>query len=116
MELGKLAREYQQAVAVCEVDSVTLDVLGLKDGENVRVESLRGSVVVRIKLSRRMEPGVAFIPCGPYANAVLGSDTEETGMPDYKGVTCRLFPAIQDRILSPAELVARAMSGEIESG
>lgn len=111
MELGKLTREYQEAVAVCHVDSVTLEVLGLQDGEHVRVESLLGSIVVRVKLNRRAEPGIAFMPCGPYANAVLGSDTEETGMPDYKGIQCSLFPAKDEPILSPAELMERAMTG-----
>lgn len=112
MELGKLNRAYQDAVALCEVDSLTLEVLGLADGDHVRVESLLGSVVVRVKMNRRAEPGIAFMPCGPYANAVVGSDTEETGMPDYKGIQCSLFPAKGEPILTPSELIERVISGD----
>jgi formylmethanofuran dehydrogenase subunit D len=113
MELGKLSKEYQDAVAVCEVGSTVLDVLGVADGDHVRVESLLGSIIVRVKLDHQAGPGVAFMPCGPYANAIMGSDTEESGMPDFKGVQCTVFAAKSERILTPAQLLGRITEGDV---
>ncbi len=105
MELGKLGPEYHKEVAYCEMDKITLDALGLEEGEPVRVETLHGSVVVTSKLDRRAEPGIVFIPCGPYSNAVIGSDTEGTGMPDFKSVTAQLFAAKDEKVLEVEELL-----------
>jgi formylmethanofuran dehydrogenase subunit D len=112
MELGKLSKEYQDAVAVCEVSSTVLEVLGIADGDSVRVESPLASVVVRAKLNRRAEPSVAFMPCGPYANMLTGSYTEESGMPEFKGIQCTIFAASSERILTPAQLLGRITEGD----
>ena len=66
MELGKLSNDYFEEVSVCEMDKVTFDALGIEAGDSVRVETIYGSVIVKSRLDRRAEPGVAFIPCGPY--------------------------------------------------
>jgi formylmethanofuran dehydrogenase subunit D len=109
MELGKLGPEYLKEVSICEMDKVTLETLGLNEGEPVRVETIHGSIVVTSRLNRRAEPGVVFIPCGPYANAITGSDTEGTGMPNYKNIAARLFSAKSERILSVKEVLKLMM-------
>ena len=111
MELGKLGPEYFKEVSICEMDKVTLEALGLNEGEPVRVETIHGSVVVTSKLDRRAEPGVVFIPCGPYANAITGTDTEGTGMPNYKSIAAQLFAAKSERILSVRELLNLMVEG-----
>ncbi len=111
MELGKLGPEYFKEVSICEMDKVTFEALGLNEGEPVRVETQHGSIVVTSRLNRRAEPGVVFIPCGPYANAITGSDTEGTGMPNYKSIAARLFAAKGERILSVKELLKLMMGG-----
>ena len=111
MELGKLGPEYLKEVAICEMDKVTLEALGLDEGESVRVETIHGSVVVTSKIDRRAEPGIVFIPCGPYANAVTGSDTENTGMPDFKGVSAQIFGAKGEKVLNVKELLKQIMEG-----
>ena len=111
MELGKLGPEYLKEVGFCEMDQVTHEALGLEEGDPVRVETMHGSVVVASKLDRRAEPGVVFIPCGPFANAVTGSDTEGTGMPDFKSVTAKLFAAKGESILSVQELLKQMVEG-----
>ncbi|TFG10574.1 tRNA CCA-pyrophosphorylase [Candidatus Thorarchaeota archaeon] len=105
MEQGKLTDEYAQAVGYCEVSPSVLRVLEIDEGEAVKVESYHGSVVVRAKENSKMETNMAFIPCGPYANMVIGSDTTETGMPDFKGTAAKLFAAESESVLSPQELL-----------
>ncbi|MFW9887761.1 MAG: molybdopterin dinucleotide binding domain-containing protein [Candidatus Thorarchaeota archaeon] len=105
MELGKLNQEYFEAVAICEVDKSTLVTLGLEEGDPVKVKTTAGSVVVACKVDRRAEPGVAFIPCGPWANAVLDSDTGESGMPRYKDMDAKLFAAKGEKIPSAEDLL-----------
>jgi len=111
MELGKLGPEYIKEVGFCEMDKVTLEALGIDEGDPVRVETMHGSVVVASKLDRRAEPGIVFIPCGPYANAVTGSDTELTGMPDFKGVQAQLFAAKGERVPDVETLLKQMVEG-----
>ncbi|MFW9788549.1 MAG: molybdopterin dinucleotide binding domain-containing protein [Candidatus Thorarchaeota archaeon] len=111
MEMGKLGPEYLKEVAFCEMDKATLEALGLEEGQPVRVETIHGSVVVSSKLDRRAEPGVVFIPCGPYANAVTGSDTEGTGMPDFKSVPAQLFAAKGESVLDVEQLLKQMVEG-----
>ncbi|MFW9768539.1 MAG: molybdopterin dinucleotide binding domain-containing protein [Candidatus Thorarchaeota archaeon] len=107
MEIGKLSSEYFEEVSVCEMDQVTFDALGIEAGDPVRVETIHGSVIVTSRLDRRAEPGVVFIPCGPYANAITGSDTEGTGMPDFKSIRAQIFPAKGKKVLSVKELLKK---------
>ncbi len=111
MEIGKLSQDYFEAVAICEMDRSTLEVLGLEEGEPVRVETDHDSVIVASKLDRRAEPGVVFIPCGPYANQVIGTDTLESGMPGFKSIPARVFPAKGEEVLSVESLIKKIMEG-----
>ena len=112
MELGKLGQEYLKEVAICEMDKVTLEALGLNEGDPVYVETMHGSVIVTSKLDRRAEPGIVFIPCGPYANAVIGSDTEGTGMPGFKGIIAKLFAAKGETVPDVKDLLKQMVEGE----
>jgi formylmethanofuran dehydrogenase subunit D len=112
MELGKLGLEYLQEVGICEMDKVTMEALGLEEGDAVRVETIHGSVVVKSKIDRRAEPGVVFIPCGPYANAVTGPDTEGTGMPSFKSVSAQLFAAKGENVPDVEALLKQMTEGE----
>ena len=111
MELGKLNQEYFEAVAICEVDKSTLEALGLEEGDPVKVKTATGSVVVACRVDRRAEPGIAFMPCGPWANAVLDSDTIESGMPRYKDIEAKLIAAKGAKIPSAEDLLKAIMEG-----
>ncbi len=93
MEIGKLTEGYANAVAVCELDAAVLEALGVTAGDSIEIETLHGQVVVKSKASRAKDPKVAFIPSGPYYNALLGPNTQETGMPDFKGLDAKVFSA-----------------------
>ncbi len=105
LESGKLQQEYMDSVAVCEVDRTTLRVLGVTDGGPVRVETIHGSVVVRCRVREGVDPGIAFMPCGPYANAVTGGHTATTGMPEFKGIDAVVLPAPGEGVPTPEELL-----------
>ena len=112
MEIGKLTKDYFDAVSICEMDKTTLETLGLEEGDPVKVETDLASIIVYGKLDRRAEPGIVFIPAGPYANALTDSDTEQTGMPNFKGIPATLFPAKGEKVPSIKEVLAQMMEGE----
>ncbi len=111
MEIGKLTKDYFDAVAICEMDKTTMEALGIEDGDAVKVETDVASVIVFGKLDRRAEPGIAFIPAGPYANAVTHSDTLETGMPEFKGIPATIFSAKGESVPDVREVLKQIMEG-----
>lgn len=91
---GKFSEDYFRNAAVCELDPEDIKVLGISPNENVKITTDTGSVVVRAATaSQRVQRGVAFMPYGPWANAVLSSETYGTGMPSFKGVEAEITPA-----------------------
>lgn len=60
--------------------------MGLKDGRNVLIKNGFGQVILSGRKDSGLPPGMIFIPMGPWANVVVGSDTGGCGTPQYKGV------------------------------
>jgi len=90
-EHGKLSEEYISSVAICEMNSEDMKKLKIRDGDNIKVTTNLGSVVVKAKKSRRIQSsGVIFIPYGPWANLVLAPNTDGTGMPLLKGIWAKV--------------------------
>lgn len=85
----KLTEEYFNAVNYIELSEEDFKQLGLKEGDRVKVITDFGEVVVFAKKSE-LPRGLAFIPMGPYANAVIDGETDGTGMPQFKGVKARI--------------------------
>jgi formylmethanofuran dehydrogenase subunit D len=83
---NKLSDEYRDVVATCELNKEDMNALRLREGDNVLVKSDFGDVVVKAKRSLSCVCGIAFIPMGPWANAVIDPDTAGCGMPGYKGI------------------------------
>lgn len=99
-EFGKLSRKYQEAVAICELDLNDMKSLGIKENHTVKVSTKHGSVIVKAKESKRIpHPKVVYMPYGLWANLVVGSRTNGTGMPSFKGISAEIQSA-------PAEEVA----------
>ena len=104
MEKGKMTSDYENAVAVCELDSTAMESLGIKNGETVVVKSGIGEIAVKAKLNKQLHPGIAFIPCGPYFNFLLDSYTQHTGMPGFKSLTVSIDAAPGVKISTVEEL------------
>ncbi len=85
----KLSEEYFKAVNYIELSEEDIKSLGLKEGDRVKVSTDFGSVVVFAKKGE-ISKGLAFIPMGPYANAIIDPATDGTGMPQFKGVMAKI--------------------------
>lgn len=111
-ESGKLSKDYQRNVAICEMDPGDIGLLGIKENSGVKVATGFGSVVLRaVKSSKAPHPSVIFIPYGLYANVLVGTKTHSTGMPSFKGIPAEVEPVKGEGITSIRELL-RAFYGK----
>ncbi|MDR2720311.1 MAG: molybdopterin dinucleotide-binding protein [Nitrososphaerota archaeon] len=105
-ELGKGSQEYFDSVAVCFLDSSDIKKLGLKSGMNVQVTSQFGSVVVKARTyPYGAMPGMIFMPCGIWANAICSAETDSVGMPTFRGFAVEIEPAPDKPVLTLDELL-----------
>lgn len=106
MEAGKDKPAYMEACGIIEIDPADFKRLGAWRNTNVRVTSAYGSVVVKaVEATQGPHPGIAFIPMGPWANAVVNPKTYSTGMPTFKGVPVTVEPAPNEKVLDAITLV-----------
>jgi formylmethanofuran dehydrogenase subunit D len=102
--MGKGTKGYLETAAICLIDRADMIKLGIRSGVNVQVTSRFGSVIVKAEeFPRGSNPGIAFIPCGLWANAVCG-DAYSMGMPLFKGPV-EIEPAPNKPILTLNELL-----------
>lgn len=107
-ELGKGSVEYYDSCAVCFFDKSDMLKLGIKNGSIVKVSSKYGSVIVKAqKYPWGTNPGMVFIPCGSWANAVCGDETFSMGMPLFKGFPVEVEPAPNEPVLTLDELLLK---------
>ncbi len=98
--------EYTRAAGIVEIDPEDMKKLKIYTGTVVKVSTEFGSVNVRAVLSSNYpHPGLIFIPMGPWANAIINTDTSSVGMPSFKGVPSVLKPVLEEKVLSAAELM-----------
>ena len=75
-EYGKGSQQYYNTAAICYLDPVDLKKLEISHKSHVKVTAKFGSVVVRAqKYPFGNNPGLIFMPCGLWANAVCGDTT-----------------------------------------
>ena len=111
-EYGKLSKEYTESVAICEMNPEDMKEIKVRDGDRVKVATEFGSVVLKAKKSRRIRaPGTVFIPYGAWANLVLSSDTDGTGMPLLKGVQADVEPT-DEQVLDLPDLLVQSYGKE----
>jgi formylmethanofuran dehydrogenase subunit D len=105
MEIGKESESYTRAAAICEMDPVDMEKLGVKEGDIVRVSTEVGEVLLwAAKSDQAPHEGVIFIPLGPWANAITNPGTDSTGMPSFKGMRAKVEPA-EGKVLDARELI-----------
>ena len=85
IHLGKEAKEYLEEVSTLEMNPADMEALQVQEGDRVRLRTEHGSSVVRCKKGT-VPPGLVFIAYGRFVNALVGPDTQGTGMPDTKGI------------------------------
>lgn len=85
LHVGKRSQDYQQATAWVEIGPQDMERLELEDGQLVRVRASDGQVEVTARRGD-LPPGLLFMPMGPVANMLVGTDTQSTGMPPFKNL------------------------------
>jgi formylmethanofuran dehydrogenase subunit D len=107
-ELGKGSIEYYDSCAVCFFNKTDMIKLGIKNGSIVKVTSKYGSVIVKAqKYQWGVNPGMVFIPCGSWANAITGDETFSMGMPLFKGFPVEVEAAPNEPIMTLDELLMK---------
>lgn len=81
---GKECVDYTREVNTILLNQEDMQSLGVASGWPVKVRSLWGEARYRCKKGD-VPRGIGFLPYGPAANELVGSDTGATGMPLYKG-------------------------------
>ncbi len=73
--------EELNAVAAHEMQMNPIDAqdLGVRNGERVLVESLRGAIVIAVRVTPRIMPGVLAVPQGAWHRADMGGDRIDYG-------------------------------------
>ncbi|HJW84208.1 MAG TPA: formate dehydrogenase subunit alpha [Anaerolineae bacterium] len=98
----------QPLVDLHEIDAARC---GLKTGDVVRVESRRGSIVLRVNVSPKTHPGVVFIPMH-FAEAAANLLTidaldPQAKIPEFKACAVRVAPAQAEEFAWPEAQPAR---------
>jgi formylmethanofuran dehydrogenase subunit D len=112
LEEGKTSEKYFESVSYIELSKPDASALDLKEGQPLEVTTSEGSVIVYGHISDRLTEGIAFFPYGPWANQVISSETEGTGMPKYKGVKAKLSKSTDRDVPSLVELVDMLREGD----
>lgn len=113
-EKGKLSQEYQESVAICEIDPDDMEMLNIKENSNIKVTTQYGSTVLKAKKSKRgPHPSAVFVPYGPWASLLTGANTHGTGMPSFKGIPAEIEPASPtEHVLSLTQLLQQSFGKE----
>jgi formylmethanofuran dehydrogenase subunit D len=107
-EYGKLSERYWESVAICEMDPDDMKILSIREGENVKITTNFGSIVVKaVKSLRTPHRGVVFVPYGPWINVVVNPKTHGTGMPSFKGISANIESAAEEQVLQLKELLKK---------
>jgi len=100
---AKMSPDYFREASSCSLSQADLRGLGISPGENLEVTSEHGSVILAPQEDQGLDPGIIFIPMGPWANCLVGPDTSGCGTPQYKGVHVEVkvttFPVLAIREL-----------------
>lgn len=93
IEAGKDLEMYVNAAAICQMNPEQMKELGVKEGNNIKVTSEYGDVIVKVVMAKEELPeGMIYIPMGPWANRVIRPNTDSTATPSFKNVPVDIKP------------------------
>jgi formylmethanofuran dehydrogenase subunit D len=91
LHTGKETDAYRQATELVEMNAEDMARLGIEEEATVQVRTSVGTVQVPARVGE-LPPGLVFMPLGPAANALIGTETEGTGIPPFKGLDVEVEP------------------------
>lgn len=92
MHLGKTGDFYITAVSVAVMHPEMFRRMGIEEGRNLRLRTASGEILVRSEADPGMPDDMVFVPMGPVANRLIGTDTGGCGMPSFKGTDVEVAP------------------------
>ncbi len=100
---SKLDSLYPEALV--QINPVDADMLGILDGNPVRVASRRGEIVLRAEVTEKTSAGVVFIPFH-FAEAAANLLTidaldPQARIPEYKACAVQVFTTRSDELANP---------------
>jgi formylmethanofuran dehydrogenase subunit D len=94
INIGKDTDEYRAMVSTLRMNSLDLAQLGLASGMQVIVRSEWGEARFHCEPDD-LPQGMVFALYGPPTTALMGGQTDGTGMPLQKGLEVEVEPAIR---------------------
>ncbi|OQX20938.1 MAG: hypothetical protein BWK75_04265 [Candidatus Altiarchaeales archaeon A3] len=105
MEESKISQSYQDACAIGFLNENDIAKFGIKEGDMIKAKTSYGEVVVKCSKGV-IDEGDLFIPMGPWANMLVGGNTDGTGMPDFKGLNVEISKT-DEKILNVKEILQK---------
>jgi formylmethanofuran dehydrogenase subunit D len=84
LNIGKETADYKQVVSTVELNPQDMSILGVQDGESVKVTTAGGEITVQCR-GTDVPPGLAFMAYGPLTSQLMDQETHGSGMPSSKG-------------------------------
>ncbi|MFA4848950.1 MAG: molybdopterin dinucleotide binding domain-containing protein [Methanoregula sp.] len=100
----KGADVYRTIASSCFLNPVDMMILGIEDGDRVRVTTSAGQIVLTARPAEGVARAEIFVAIGPYANHIISSETHGTGMPDFKSQRVDVEPT-EELLKSVGELM-----------
>ncbi|MEX2705877.1 MAG: molybdopterin dinucleotide binding domain-containing protein [Candidatus Freyrarchaeum guaymaensis] len=72
-------KSYTDSTAVVLLNKEDMDRFAIKNGDNVKVTTKFGSVVVKAYETDETKKGLALMPNGPWLNSIIDPDMDVTG-------------------------------------
>lgn len=85
MHVGKDSKEYVDEISTVRMNLKDFEDLELHEGDRIRLATEHGSTVLTCAKGD-VPQGMVLIAWGRLINPIVGTDTQATGMPDYKGI------------------------------
>ncbi len=92
LNLGKDSPEYREAVTTVELSAADMARLGVQESDAVLLTNAHGTATARCRRGDLPE-GMAFIAYGPASSALMGTETQASGMPSSKQMDVTVRPA-----------------------
>jgi formate dehydrogenase alpha subunit len=94
-----------------EISPVDAALMGISDGQVVRVSSRRGSVVLRASVTDKINTGVVFIPfhfVEAAANLLTIDELDpQAKIPEFKACAVQICPALEGELVNPGAKLER---------
>ncbi len=92
LNLGKDSPEYREAVGTVELNGSDMARLGVQESDTVLLANAFGTAHARCRRADLPE-GMGFIAYGPASSALMGTETDASGMPSSKQLDVTVRPA-----------------------